>query len=344
MAFGKRKPGVCVRPPAPRRGIALPKGVTLALLGLVLGFGGVTFGATMVRASERGAIADFFDALFGTAKPAPIPTAAVPVPRKAPRRYAALPDARTLGSFRPRGQTPRIQARVMPPRSAAPPLTAAGVEKGTRTVCVRLCDGYVFPIGRLRDPADLPVHAAACAAACPSARTDLFTLASGRTEMDQAVGLDGRPYLAASWANLYRRTRVENCGCQPPRKAGPLMAIADDRTVRTGDVVTTGDSAEVVTRVTRQGPVMADYRDAAIGEARRRAIEGRVGALRREADAAAFRRGLRLAENRAVRVRLAEAQVVRLRMEGAGFGAVDAGPARSGFVPVRVIAPSPFER
>ncbi|WP_269780294.1 DUF2865 domain-containing protein [Methylobacterium sp. Leaf118] len=334
-----------MRPPAPRRTGPASRGIVLILLGLVLGFGGVVLGAPVVRASERGGLAEFFDALFGVAKPAPPPAAPVAMPRKTPRRYSALPDARTLGPPRPARQTPRLQARVSRPLVAqASVAPSAGLESGTRTVCVRLCDGYLFPVGRLRNPVDLPVHQAACAASCPGARTGLYTLAPGRGEMEEAVGLDGRPYLGASWANLYRRTRVAHCACQPDRTAGPLLSIADDRTVRAGDVVATADSADVVTRVTRQGLVMTDYRDAAIGEGRRRAIEGRVGALRREADEAAFRRSLRLAEHRVARIRTAEAQVARLRMEGAGFGLVEAGPAGASFAPVRVVAPSPFER
>ncbi|RQN21161.1 DUF2865 domain-containing protein, partial [Paraburkholderia tropica] len=133
--------------------------------------------------------------------------------------------------------------------------TAAGPGplKGTQTVCVRLCDGYVFPVGRLKTSSDLPVHQAACAAACPGTRTDLFTLASGESQYEKAVSLAGQPYLAAPFANLYRRTRVAQCACRPPGATGPLLGASDDRTVRVGDIFATEDSAEVVTALTRKG-------------------------------------------------------------------------------------------
>lgn len=350
MAFGKRasaawrRTPVRVSPPIRRR-----RAWTTALFGLALGFAGMGAATTMVRASERGIFAEMFDALFGPPKPAAAPVAApVEMPRKTPRRYSALPDARSLKAGRSLAQqTPRIRARaIRPPVAEAAAGPGPAPLKGTQTVCVRLCDGYAFPLGRLRNPTDLPVHQAACAAACPGTRTDLFTLASGQTEFEQAVSLAGQPYLSAAWANLYRTKRVAHCACRPAGATGPLPSAAEDPTVRAGDVFATADSAEVVTAVTRTGPVLSDYREAGITEVRRRAIEARVGAIGRDADAAAFRRVLRLAENRALRIRTAEAQVVRLRRDGAepGFGFSEPREAGAGFRPVRVVAPSPFER
>lgn len=349
MAFGKRAPGAWMRTDIRPRPATRHRSVwATALVGIVVGFAGTGAATNVVRASERGILAEMFDALFGVAKPAAPAAASVEMPRKAPRRYSALPDARSPKAARALvQQTPRIRARTIraPVREAA--AGSGGVPmKGTQTVCVRLCDGFIFPVGRLRDPADLPVHQAACAAACPGSRTDLFTLASGRTEYEQAVSLAGQPYLSASWANLYRRKRVAECACRPPGATGPLPSAGEDRTVRAGDVFATQDSAEVVTAVTRDGPILADYREAGIAEVRRRAIEGRVGAIRRDTDAAAFRRVMRLAENRAARIRTAEVQVARLRMDGAevGIGFPEMGEASAGFRPVRVVSPSPFER
>ena len=56
---------------------------------------------------------------------------------------------------------------------------------GDRTVCVRLCDGYLFPLGKLRARSDMPVHKAACAAACPNAATSVYTMAAGETELER---------------------------------------------------------------------------------------------------------------------------------------------------------------
>lgn len=349
MAFGKRAPGAWMQAPVnPNPPTRRRRAWATALVGLALGFAATGAATSAVRAAERGILAEMFDALFGPPKPATPVAAPVEVTRKAPRRYAALPDARSLRPGRSLvQQTPRVRARaIRPPVAAAAAGPGPAPLKGTQTVCVRQCDGYAFPLGRLRDPSDLPVHQAACAAACPGTRTDLFTLASGQIELDQSVSLAGRPYLSASWANLYRSRRVPNCACRPVGATGPLPSPAADSTVRAGDVFATADSAEVVTAVTRDGPVLADYREAGIAEVRRRAIEARVGAIRRDAEAVAFRRVLRLAENRTLRIRTAEAQVGRLRRDGAepGFGFAELREAGAGFRPVRVVAPSPFER
>lgn len=345
MALGKRAPGAWMRAPVPPRPQTRRVWST-ALIGVALGLAGMT-GSTVVGASERGIFADMFDALFGPPKPAAASLAApVTIPRKTPRRYSALPDARKVEPVRRlTQQTPRLRARtVRPPVKEA--AAGPGPLKGTQTVCVRLCDGYTFPVGRLNHPTDLPVHRAACAAACPGTRTDLFTLASGEIEYEKAVSLAGQPYLSAPWANLYRRVRVAQCACRPPGAAGPLLSAGDDRTVRAGDVFATEDSAEVVTALTRNGPVLTDYREARIGEGSRRIIEARVGAIRRDADAAGFRRVLRLAENRSQRIRTAEVQVARLRGDGdeGGPGFAPVQVASGGFAPVRVVVPSPFER
>lgn len=340
MGFGKRAPGAwAARSPAepvtaPRRRL-----VTTALLGLLIGLG-LTSATTMVRASERGLLNGLFETIFGAASPAPA-VVAKPIPR-APRRYASLPEPRRSAGNRLVQRTPRLEARTVRPGRRERAVAPAAFAAGTRTVCVRRCDGYAFPLGRLKARADLPVHAAACAAACPNARTDLFTLAPGRSEFEQSVGLDGRPYLRTASANLYRRTRVENCSCQPTGVAGPLMPLADDRTLRPGDVVASDAGADLVAGLSRAGPTLVDYRVAALSRHGRGIIEERVGALRRDAAGAAFQEVLRAARSGSRRVRVAEAQTMKLRVD---MAAADFAPVASrgeGFAPVRIVSPSPF--
>lgn len=318
--------------PAPRR-----RPFTVALVSLLIGLGATT--ATMVRASERGLLNGLFEAIFAAGSPPPVPVAR-PVP-KAPRRYASLPEPRRIGGNRLVQRTPPLAARAtlrLPPSGAAP----AAFANGTRTVCVRRCDGFVFPLGRLRARADLPVHAAACAAACPNASTDLFTLAPGQSDFEQAVALDGRPYRRSASANLYRRTRVEDCSCQPPGRAGPLMPLADDRTLRPGDAIASDEGADLVASLSRSGPRLVDYRIAAVSRQHRDAIENRVGALRREAADAAFREVLKVTRTGARRLRLADARSMSLRTGAASDGFAPIASRGEAFVPVRVVAPSPF--
>ena len=308
-----------------------------ALAGLILGLGSVTVGSSLVHASERaGGLFGFLDTLFRG------PAETVPKPPR-PGRYANLPDPRRIAAQRPVLQTPRPglaqsgSARRVRRPSAKPAATryaapAADVWSGQRTVCVRMCDGYLFPVGNLKGRADLPVHAAACAAACPGAPTSLYTLAKGARELDEAVSPQGRPYKASALANIYRQRRVADCACQPPGGALPLP-IGQDATLQRGDVVATRDSARVVTRDRTGAYALEDYRTARLSPGLGRQIEGRVGAIRRDEQARAFRLALRREERM---------NVIRVAATGTGFALPER--ATAGFGEVRVVAPSPYRR
>lgn len=286
-----------------------------ALAGLILGLGGVTIGSSLVQASERGGLVGFFETLFGVPAPAPVP---VPSRPSRPSRYVNLPDARRLPPMRTALHTPRpvsdlSSAHASRPRHGARRRMAASPSgTGTRTVCVRLCDGYLFPLGNLRAKADIPVHQAACAAACPNAGTSAYTLAAGETELDRAISPQGLPYRASALANIYRQRRVDNCSCQPPGGVAHLP-IERDQTLRRGDVVSTRDSAVVVTARRSGSLALVDFRKARLGQGQTRQIEARFGALQREEQARAFRRTLRSAERGAI---------VRVAAAGSGFAPV----------------------
>ncbi|WP_430911929.1 DUF2865 domain-containing protein [Methylobacterium sp. sgz302541] len=308
-----------------------------ALAGLILGLGSVTIGTSLVHASERQGLAGFFEALFGGQRPQAQVEPMQRVEAAKPRRYSSLPDARRLG-HRPLLQRARRLGAlrgegVMRHRQVGG--ASSGVLAGSRTVCMRLCDGFLFPLGNLASKADIPVHESACAAACPGNETRLLTLAPGETELDRAVGLTGMPYRASALANVYRERKVENCSCQPVVGAAPL-SLARDLTLRTGDVVATADSADVVTRIGRDGVAVQDFRSArGLSRNRSRQIEARVGALRRDEQARAFRRAMRLADRE---------RVIQVASAGTGFEHAPRAGRPAVFASVRVVTPSPFSR
>lgn len=309
-----------------------------AAAGLILGLGGMTVATGFVQASERNGITAFFDALFGVEPP----PAAKPVARLMPRpaRYSSLPSTHRVSAAASPRWTPRpVAAQARParvqPRSARASADLTASALGTRTVCVRACDGYLFPLGRLKAKRDLPVHEAACAAACPNAPTALYTLAGRRSELDHAVSLTGQPYAELASANLFRTKRVAHCSCQPDGVAAAPLPIEQDLTLRAGDVVATQSSADVVVRAHRGGFQVVDFRQAkGISRRTRQDIDAKVDVIRREADAGAFRKTLRSAE-RGQRIQLAQI---------GGFQPlarpIEVEPA---FSVVRVVVPSPFK-
>jgi len=82
-----------------------------------------------------------------------------------------------------------------------------------RTVCVRLCDGYFFPISASASSDDLDEHEAQCTQRC-SSPAKLYIYRNGQ-EPDDMVDLHGQPYSRLSTAFLYRTTYDASCKCKP---------------------------------------------------------------------------------------------------------------------------------
>jgi hypothetical protein len=83
-----------------------------------------------------------------------------------------------------------------------------------RTLCVRLCDGYYFPVSFAVTPDRLDRDRHVCAGLC-GAQGRLFVHRSLDTSADDMVDLAGRPYRDLPTAFLYRTEYVASCKCQP---------------------------------------------------------------------------------------------------------------------------------
>ncbi len=83
-----------------------------------------------------------------------------------------------------------------------------------RTMCVRQCDGYYFPIGYGVSRSRFTKDANVCRAKCNSP-AKLYTLSVHQQPSDM-VDLRGRAYRKTKNAFLFRKKRVAGCGCRPP--------------------------------------------------------------------------------------------------------------------------------
>jgi hypothetical protein len=115
-----------------------------------------------------------------------------------------------------------------------------------RTICVRSCDGYYFPISYATTPDRFAEDAQACQRLCPAAQASLYTYHNPGEDVPQAVSLDGHPYSELPTAFAYRKALNPACSC---RKAGEswadaLKALGGDNTVAPGDVVVTEQNAK----------------------------------------------------------------------------------------------------
>lgn len=88
-----------------------------------------------------------------------------------------------------------------------------------RTVCVRTCDGYYFPISSSASRGKFHKDAEACSARCGGGK--LYYLPRNSEDMAGMVDLTGRRYDQLDRAFIYRKKLIDGCACRPmPWTAG----------------------------------------------------------------------------------------------------------------------------
>jgi len=153
--------------------------------------------ATLVGSGGEVRAENFFDFLFGTLRKMATPTP--------PDNNDRLP---LPGTERP--------------EASGPPLS----------YCVRLCDGYNFPIAHHVNATPVEL----CQAMCPGSRTSIFQ----GSVIDDAYSEEGTRYGDLPNAFVYRQRLVADCTCNG--KDGFGLASIDaksDPTLQPGDVVAT---------------------------------------------------------------------------------------------------------
>ena len=83
-----------------------------------------------------------------------------------------------------------------------------------RTVCVRLCDGYFFPISFAVGADRLEHDARVCEGRC-GAQGRLFVHLNPGGSTEDLHDLTGRPYRQLRTAFLYRKEYIASCSCEP---------------------------------------------------------------------------------------------------------------------------------
>lgn len=106
--------------------------------------------------------------------------------------------------------------------------TAPGAPRGGawRTVCVRTCDGYFFPVSNAVAPQSFPTDVKRCAAMCPRAETRLFV--HGRNGgADTMIDRTGKRYEAMDYAFGHTKPDYKpNAGCTCGRPLAPRARAA----------------------------------------------------------------------------------------------------------------------
>jgi hypothetical protein len=133
-------------------------------------------------------------------------------------------------------------------------------QSGTfRTICVRTCDGFYFPISYATVPGKFREDEQACQRMCPAAEVVLFSYRNPGEDVTQAVSINGRPYTELPNAFKYRQAYNSACSC---RREGESWADAmkplDDRTLQRGDVIVTEEKAKTLSQPKTEIPARPD--------------------------------------------------------------------------------------
>jgi hypothetical protein len=118
-----------------------------------------------------------------------------------------------------------------------------------RTLCVRTCDGYYFPISYSTQPQRFAEDERTCQAMCPAAEVSLYTHRNPGEDVNQAISNAGRSYSELPNAFSYRKAFNPSCSC---KAAGQTWADAlkqlDDQTVERGDILVNEERARLLSQ------------------------------------------------------------------------------------------------
>jgi Protein of unknown function (DUF2865) len=116
---------------------------------------------------------------------------------------------------------------------------------GYRTLCVRTCDGFYFPISYSTSPTRFAEDEQTCQKLCPAAEAVLYSHRNPGEDVAQSVAGNGRVYRDLPNAFRYRREFNPSCSCKSPGQSwAEALGQGKDATVERGDIVVTEERAK----------------------------------------------------------------------------------------------------
>jgi uncharacterized protein DUF2865 len=149
------------------------------------------------------------------------------------------------------------------PGTGPAPLPGADVpQSGTyRTLCVRTCDGFYYPISFSTVPSRFQEDERTCQRTCPASEVALYTHRNPGEDVNQAVSIGGRPYRDLPNAFHYRQEFNSACSC---KRQGQTWAdaLGRDATLERGDIIVTDDRAKALAQPKAEPPAKQTKQDA----------------------------------------------------------------------------------
>ncbi len=119
-----------------------------------------------------------------------------------------------------------------------------------RTICVRTCDGYYFPISFATTQDRFRQDEQQCQKMCPAAEVVLFSHRNPGEDVAQATSVSGRLYTELPNAFRYRQEFNAACSCrrQGESWAEALKHLDNRSTIEQGDIVVTEERAKAMSQ------------------------------------------------------------------------------------------------
>jgi Protein of unknown function (DUF2865) len=168
-------------------------------------FAGVAMLSAVLTLTTSARAQSVFQKIFGLGGPpqpvaVPMPTNRIIIP---PHRLQSRATVRTHQSRIRRDQDGEDD--IGPPDSAGP----------YKTMCVRACDGFYFPLRHNARRKNFASDVASCRNACGSDARLFYYSLNGPQGPDAMVDLAGRKYTELPHAFAYRKALVQGCACKP---------------------------------------------------------------------------------------------------------------------------------
>jgi uncharacterized protein DUF2865 len=118
-----------------------------------------------------------------------------------------------------------------------------------RTLCVRSCDGYYFPISYSTVPGKFAEDEQICRRMCPATEVALYSHRNPGEDVSSAVSGTGRRYADMPNAFSYRKQFNAACSCRAPGQSwADALRQNEDQTLERGDIVVTEERARLLSQ------------------------------------------------------------------------------------------------
>jgi len=121
---------------------------------------------------------------------------------------------------------------------------------GKRTVCVRMCDGYFFPLSTTgKASAD-----EMCQALCPATQTRAFSMPGGDDALPRAVSQSGPPYTSLPGAFRFSKSVDPSCYCKTEEQKWSEVLKSAEELLGKNDTIVSAQRAEELSRPKQATP------------------------------------------------------------------------------------------